>query len=68
MGCEVYQSPPSGAEVKNEWSLISLPPHFPYVSWCVLVTTLPLGTHVAQLMIMRNTHTLTGKLYEERKL
>jgi hypothetical protein len=63
----VYQSPPSGAEVKNVWSLVSLPPS-QYVSWCVQVTTLPLKTHVAHLMIMRNTYILTGKLYEERKL
>jgi hypothetical protein len=40
----------------------------PYVSWCVQVTNLPSGTHVAHLMIMRNTYILTGKLYKERKL
>jgi hypothetical protein len=35
LDCEVYQSPPSGAVVKNEWRLMSLSP----VPVCFLVCT-----------------------------
>jgi len=34
-GCEVDQSPPSGAEIKNAWSYIFTPPYI-FMVWCLI--------------------------------
>jgi hypothetical protein len=43
--CDTYQSPPSSAELRKEWSLLALLLH-PFIAWTGIILALPLELHL----------------------
>jgi hypothetical protein len=60
-GPEAYHLPPSGAEVKNEWSYWSASPPPSYDCMVCRGETLPLEAHLPHMVTMINAHIVAGK-------